>query len=186
MPVHPAAVKLVRDVLNSEGVAAEIRELLVTDEAMATDLAFSGSPTIRINGQDVVGESSKEKAFALSCRLYPGSAKSASLPLRWCVAPSSRPAKGTRVETGNRHFRIACCDLSSVATISCCLPLGFAAALGAARQVLFSRHYDRGSWAVHRAAWPGILAAASCQAVFDPGPADGNVLLWTALVVVLE
>jgi hypothetical protein len=74
-PSHSAAVKLVRDVLNSEGVAAEIRELLVTDEAMATDLAFSGSPTIRINGEDVVGESSKEKAFALSCRLYPGSAE---------------------------------------------------------------------------------------------------------------
>jgi hypothetical protein len=74
-PSHPAAVKLVRDVLNSEGVAAEIRELLVTDEAMATDLAFSGSPTIRINGQDVGGESSLAKVCALSCRLYPGSAE---------------------------------------------------------------------------------------------------------------
>jgi hypothetical protein len=72
-PTHPAAVKLVRDVLNSEGVAAEIRELLVTDEEMATDLAFSGSPTIRINGRDVVGESSPVKAFALNCRLYPDS-----------------------------------------------------------------------------------------------------------------
>jgi hypothetical protein len=72
-PSHPAAVKLVREVLNSEGVAAEIRELLVTDEATATDLAFYGSPTIRINGWDVAGESSKANAFALSCRLYPGS-----------------------------------------------------------------------------------------------------------------
>jgi hypothetical protein len=54
-PSHPAAVKLVRDVLSSEGVAAEIREVLVADEAMATDLAFSGSPTIRINGRDVAG-----------------------------------------------------------------------------------------------------------------------------------
>jgi hypothetical protein len=72
-PSHPAAVKLVRDVLSSEGVAAEVREVLVTDEATATDLAFSGSPTIRINGRDVAGESSQAKAFALSCRLYPGS-----------------------------------------------------------------------------------------------------------------
>jgi len=68
-------MELVRDVLISEGVAAEIRELLVTDEAMATDLAFSGSPTIRINGRDVVVEPSQGKAFALSCRLYPGSAE---------------------------------------------------------------------------------------------------------------
>jgi len=74
-PSHPAAVKLVRDVLNSEGVAAEVREVLVRDESMATDLAFSGSPTIRINGQDVEGESCHAKGFALSCRLYPGSAE---------------------------------------------------------------------------------------------------------------
>jgi hypothetical protein len=72
-PSHPAAVKLVKDVLISEGVAAEIRELLVTDESMATEHAFSGSPTIRIDGRDVARESSQSKAFALSCRLYPGS-----------------------------------------------------------------------------------------------------------------
>ena len=72
-PSHPAAVKLVRDVLSAEGVSAEIREVLIADDRMATDLTFSGSPTIRINGRDVAGESSSAKKFALSCRLYPGS-----------------------------------------------------------------------------------------------------------------
>jgi hypothetical protein len=68
-------VKLVREVLNSEGVAAEVREVLVRDDSMATDLAFYGSPTIRINGRDVAGEPSRARGFALSCRLYPGSAE---------------------------------------------------------------------------------------------------------------
>lgn len=72
-PSHPAAVKLVKDVLRVEGIAAEIREVLVKDDRMATDLAFCGSPTIRINGRDVAGEPCKAKTFALSCRLYPGS-----------------------------------------------------------------------------------------------------------------
>ena len=49
-PSHPAAVKLVRDVLTSEGVAAEIRELLVTDEAMATELAFSVHQRFALTG----------------------------------------------------------------------------------------------------------------------------------------
>ena len=62
-----------REVLDSEGVAAEIREVLVRDDSMARDLVFSGSPTIRINGRDVAGDSSQSKASALSCRLYPGS-----------------------------------------------------------------------------------------------------------------
>jgi Domain of unknown function (DUF2703) len=70
-----AAVKLVRDVLNSEGVVVEVHEVLVRDNSMATDLAFFGSPTIRINGLDIAEVSSQAKAFALSCRLYPGSAE---------------------------------------------------------------------------------------------------------------
>jgi hypothetical protein len=74
-PSHPAAVKLVRGVLNSEGVAAEVREVLVRDDSMATDLGFYGSPTIRVNGRDVAGECSQARGFALSCRLYPGSSE---------------------------------------------------------------------------------------------------------------
>lgn len=78
-PSHSGAVKLVRDVLTSEGVTAEVHEVLVTSTKMARDLAFPGSPTIRINGQDVAAESSQRKGFALSCRLYFGSGQ-AGLP----------------------------------------------------------------------------------------------------------
>jgi hypothetical protein len=72
-PSHPAAVKLVRDVLSSEGLAAEVREVLITDETDAVTFGFRGSPTIRIDGRDVAGDSATMESFALSCRLYPGS-----------------------------------------------------------------------------------------------------------------
>ena len=49
-PSHPAAVKLVKEVLAAEGVAADVHEVLVRDEGMADQLRFCGSPTIRING----------------------------------------------------------------------------------------------------------------------------------------
>ena len=78
-PSHPAAVKLVKEVLAAEGIAAEVHEVLVRDEGMADNLRFCGSPTIRINGRDVAGESEKAERFALSCRLYPGS-KDVGLP----------------------------------------------------------------------------------------------------------
>lgn len=78
-PTHPAAVKLVKQVLAAEGVEAEIHEVLVRDEGMANELEFCGSPTIRINGRDVAGESQDARRFALSCRLYPGS-KQVGLP----------------------------------------------------------------------------------------------------------
>jgi hypothetical protein len=80
-PSHSGAVKLVQDILASECVSAEIREVLVTGARMAQDLAFPGSPTIRINGQDVAAESLPSKEFALSCRLYPSSSQVGLPPL---------------------------------------------------------------------------------------------------------
>jgi hypothetical protein len=73
-PSHPAAVRLVRDVLRKEDVLVEVEELLVANECMARSLRFHGSPTIRINGRDVAEDSPHSRAaFGLSCRLYPGS-----------------------------------------------------------------------------------------------------------------
>lgn len=72
-------MQLITDVLAAEGVATDIREVLVRDERMAGELKFVGSPTIRINGRDIAGVSQAGKSFALCCRLYPGS-KQIGLP----------------------------------------------------------------------------------------------------------
>lgn len=72
-PSQPEALRLVKQVLAARGIATEIQEVLVTDEGMANELRFLGSPTIRINGQDVAGESHSPQSFALSCRFYAGS-----------------------------------------------------------------------------------------------------------------
>jgi len=78
-PSHPAAVKLVKEVLAAAGITTSVDEVLVRDEGMAGELKFVGSPTIRINGKDVAGESDTARNFALCCRLYPG-AKQIGLP----------------------------------------------------------------------------------------------------------
>jgi hypothetical protein len=78
-PSHPAAVRMVRDVLAAEGVATEVQEILVRDEEMARKLKFLGSPTIRVNGRDIAEETRNAQNFALSCRLYLGS-KHVGLP----------------------------------------------------------------------------------------------------------
>ncbi|MFZ3329071.1 MAG: DUF2703 domain-containing protein [Candidatus Acidiferrales bacterium] len=78
-PSHPAAVQMVRDVLTAEGVSAEVREVLVRNTEMASELRFCGSPTIQINGRDVATEPLKAHGFALSCRFYADS-KYAGLP----------------------------------------------------------------------------------------------------------
>ena len=76
--------------------------------------------------------------------------------------------------------------LSAVATISCCLPLGFAAALGAGAASAFFTTLRSwllglsvvllglGFWQQHRAKQCSIR-----------GQLIGNVLLWTALVMIV-
>lgn len=78
-PSYPAAVKLVRGVLAAQGIATEIKEVLICDERMANELRFLGSPTIRVNGRDVLEEAKEQDSFGLSCRLYNGS-KQTRLP----------------------------------------------------------------------------------------------------------
>ena len=91
-PSHPAAVQLVKEVLAAQGLAAEIHEVLVKDEAMARELEFIGSPTIRINERDVAGEPRKAQSFALRCRLYPGS-KPIGLPPAELIHRAVREAR---------------------------------------------------------------------------------------------
>lgn len=78
-PSHPEAVKLVKNILATERMTAEIHEVLVGSEQLAKELRFRGSPTIRVNGRDVAGELGDAGEFALSCRLYAGS-KHVGLP----------------------------------------------------------------------------------------------------------
>jgi hypothetical protein len=80
-PSRGAAVRRLEEVLAAEGVAAEIHELLVTDDGMARQLRFRGSPTIRIDGRDIEGEPEGAQMFAMSCRLYRGSPQVGIPPL---------------------------------------------------------------------------------------------------------
>ena len=69
-PNHELADKRVRDVLNDLGVEAELVLINVTDEATAEQVRFPGSPTIRVNDEDVAPGSNGER-YSMRCRVYP-------------------------------------------------------------------------------------------------------------------
>ena len=68
-PSHPEARELLGEVLAARGIDAEVVEREVTTDEEAQELAFPGSPTIRVDGRDVdpVGGSARP---ALTCRIY--------------------------------------------------------------------------------------------------------------------
>jgi hypothetical protein len=58
----------VQRVLASERLQAELCDVSVSSEVEAARLNFPGSPTIRVDGEDV--ERGATNTFGLACRLY--------------------------------------------------------------------------------------------------------------------
>jgi hypothetical protein len=69
-PNHAVALERIRQIISEESFQKHVNEVLVRDAEMAQSLKFPGSPTIRVNGQDVEPQNEKTAAFGLMCRLY--------------------------------------------------------------------------------------------------------------------
>jgi hypothetical protein len=68
-PSHPEALRQLERVLSEEGVEATVERVEVTSDEQARRERFPGSPTIRIDGRDVVAPRDGEP-FGLTCRVY--------------------------------------------------------------------------------------------------------------------
>jgi len=69
-PNHTRVVESIRKILRDKQMSEEITEIEVSDSAQATAMAFPGSPTIRINGEDVEPNFSGLSSQGLTCRTY--------------------------------------------------------------------------------------------------------------------
>ncbi|MGZ4906515.1 MAG: DF family (seleno)protein [Halobacteriota archaeon] len=70
---YPQAIERIKQVLTEEGIDAEINEIQITSEEEAQKYDFSGSPTIRIDGEDLESEEERQQGHAHaydSCRIY--------------------------------------------------------------------------------------------------------------------
>ena len=68
-PSHPEALAELRQILREEGVEADVTRIEVTDDEQARRERFPGSPTIRIDGVDILPPGESEP-YSLTCRIY--------------------------------------------------------------------------------------------------------------------
>ncbi len=81
-PSYPEAKELLEQVLAERGIEVPIQMRDVRSQAEAIELAFPGSPTIRIDGRDV-DPAGAESPPALACRVYRFSgARTSPIPSR--------------------------------------------------------------------------------------------------------
>jgi len=79
-PNHEPAVEQVQLALRTAGVTAPVQEVEVQDSAMAQELSFLGSPSIRIDGLDVEPEARGLRIFGFGCRTYSTGGHRSGLP----------------------------------------------------------------------------------------------------------
>jgi N-dimethylarginine dimethylaminohydrolase len=68
-PSHDEALNRLREVMHQEGIEAGVVIIKVETEEQAQELKFVGSPTILINGHDIIPVP-QEARYYLSCRVY--------------------------------------------------------------------------------------------------------------------
>jgi Domain of unknown function (DUF2703) len=68
---YPKTIQYVKNILAEEGIDAVVNEVNVDTEEQAKQLNFVGSPTIRINGEDIESEAEQRQGHIRgSCRVY--------------------------------------------------------------------------------------------------------------------
>jgi hypothetical protein len=68
-PTYLRAVETLRGVLAWEGIEAEVELVAVNTDEEAQELRFPGSPTIRVDGEDLFPVPDGV-GYALGCRMY--------------------------------------------------------------------------------------------------------------------
>jgi hypothetical protein len=69
-PNRDAAIALAARVRDQLGSAAEVRVLDIADQPAAEQARFPGSPTIRVDGQDIAPGAEHQQEYVCACRLY--------------------------------------------------------------------------------------------------------------------
>jgi hypothetical protein len=96
-PNHEALLPRVRALLAEEEIAVDVALREITDDDTAQRERFLGSPTIRVNGQDVEPDADRRTDYGMKCRLYRTPAGvSGQPPDEWLRAALERSAGAER------------------------------------------------------------------------------------------
>ncbi len=69
-PSFTPALALLQQVLDEEEISARVHTIPVESEALAVEYRFLGSPSIRVDGEDIELEARSSTDFGMKCRIY--------------------------------------------------------------------------------------------------------------------
>jgi hypothetical protein len=97
-PNRAPAVERIREALRLELSTAEIIEVNVQDAAAARSCRFVGSPTVRIDRNDIETTARTSKDFGMFCRTYSDKGKRVGIPPLDLIRSAMREADAANAE----------------------------------------------------------------------------------------
>ena len=94
-PNHGPALQRVQELLREESMSAEISQIQVCDPAVAREIGFLGSPSVRVNGLDVEPAARAAHEYGMMCRTYVSGAGREGLPSRELIRQALREAESS-------------------------------------------------------------------------------------------
>ena len=91
-PNRKPTVERVKELLREEGISAEVLEVNVRQPSLVHELGFLGSPTVRVNGQDVEPEARTARDYGMMCRTYSVNGRTEGTPSCEMVRKAIREA----------------------------------------------------------------------------------------------
>lgn len=92
-PGHEPALNVLKEVLEEEEVEASIKKINVDSDELVKRHQFLGSPSIRINEQDIELEARSLNDFGQKCRIYNNNGVPSGIPPKSLIRRAVQDAK---------------------------------------------------------------------------------------------
>ncbi|MGH2843481.1 MAG: DF family (seleno)protein [Solirubrobacteraceae bacterium] len=99
-PNHESLLPRLQAILAEEGVPSGVELRRVESEHDARRLRFLGSPTVRVDGQDVEAGAEHRQDFGLKCRLYVSAGRLSGVPADGLIRDAIRAQALSRAARG--------------------------------------------------------------------------------------
>lgn len=89
-PSYEILLPKLRELLEREGVEHEVELCHIKSLEAAEQARFLGSPTVRVDGQDIEPDAGERSDYGLKCRLYRSGEETSGLPPEEWIVESIR------------------------------------------------------------------------------------------------
>jgi hypothetical protein len=91
-PSFQPTLLLLQQVMDEEGITASVQMINVESEAAAKNHRFLGSPSLRVNGEDIEPEARTATDFGMKCRIYDNEGAPGGVPSKSIIQQALRAA----------------------------------------------------------------------------------------------